>query len=36
MVCRVRMTTDPEERRKHWEGLHPTLANWTILSRHFT
>ena len=36
MACRVGMTTDPEERRKHWEGQHPTLRNWTILSRHST
>ena len=34
MACRVGMTTELEERKKHWERLHPTLANWRVLSQH--
>ena len=36
MPCRVGITTDPEERRRHWQSQHPTLRNWQILSTHPT
>ncbi|WP_424947548.1 hypothetical protein [Candidatus Spongiihabitans sp.] len=36
MACRIGMTTNPGERKRYWEGQHPTLRNWRILSRHRT
>ena len=36
MACRVGMTTNPGERKRHWEGEYPTLRNWTILGRYKT
>ena len=36
MACRVGMTTNPGERKRHWEGECPTLRNWTILGRYST
>ena len=34
MACRIGITTDEVGRRQYWEGVHPTLSNWQILSRH--
>ena len=31
MACRVGITTDPDERRQHWESIYPDLRNWTIV-----
>ena len=36
MPCRIGMTTNPGERRRHWEGRHPTLRDWQILQRNLT
>ena len=36
MPCRVGMTTDPSERRRHWESRHSTLRNWQIVARNLT
>lgn len=36
MPCRIGITTNPGERKRHWEGQHPTLRNWEILGRHST
>ena len=36
MACRVGITTNPGERRRHWESEHPTLRNWEILGRYKT
>ena len=36
MACRVGMTTNPGERKRHWERRHPTLWNWNILERNLT
>ena len=34
MACRIGITTNPGERKRHWESEHPTLRNWEILARH--
>lgn len=31
MACRLGITTDPETRRRHWQGERPGLRNWQIL-----
>ena len=36
MACRVGITTDPEERKRHWQRQHPNLYNWEILGTHST
>ena len=36
MACRIGMTTNPGERKRHWESKHSTLRNWQILERHNT
>lgn len=30
----VGITTNPGERRRHWEGEYPNLRNWMILARY--
>jgi len=34
MACRIGITTNPGERKRYWQGQHPTLRNWRILERH--
>ena len=36
MVKRVGITTDPEERRQHWENEHPSLRQWKIVFKGLT
>lgn len=36
MPCRVGITTNPEERKQHWQNQHPTLRNWQILATYPT
>ena len=36
MACRIGMTTNPGERKRHWEGEYPALCNWMILGRYKT
>ncbi len=36
MACRIGITTNPGERKRYWEGQHPSLRNWNVLERHGT
>lgn len=36
MSCRVGMTTDVEERKRHWKSQHGNLDNWQILGTYQT
>ena len=36
MVKRVGITTDPEERRQHWENEHPSIRQWKIVFKGLT
>lgn len=36
MACRIGMTTNPGERKRHWESEHSNLSNWQILGRYKT
>lgn len=36
MPCRIGITTDPEDRRRYWQGQHPRLRNWTIVKSGLT
>ncbi len=31
MGCRVGITTNEEERKKHWKSQYPSMKNWKIL-----
>ena len=34
MTCQVGITTDPDRRRREWEGERPSLRNWQILGHY--
>ena len=34
MACRIGMTTNLEDRKKHWEGKCKNLRDWQILETH--
>ena len=36
MACRVGITTNVEDRRRFWEGAHPTLNTWETLGSYNT
>ena len=36
MACRIGITTDPEERKKHWSSRCKGFKNWTILKSGLT
>lgn len=29
MACRVGITTDLDERKQHWQSIHPLLRDWS-------
>jgi len=33
MPCRIGMATNPGQRCRYWESVHPNLRNWQILDR---
>lgn len=34
MPCRVGITTDPIERRRHWEGEYRSFRQWRVAGRY--